>query len=316
MGLVHSGLMLAPAVRDDLMTTLGSWIPRGSAVAIFDVPVHRNIGDLFILAATVRLLDALQCRIVHRAGVRDYRSSAARERIGPDTIVVGLGGGNFGDVYPRYQQLRERILRDFPENRIVILPQTIHFNVPSGRERLAERIAAHRDIRIAVRDRPSLEIARTLTPHVALLPDIVHALGPSSESSPPPRAGTVFFMRQDREKRGSGSRPAGCVDWPAVFPEYLPRLALAAALMPITPASYSGRLHDRWARYADALLSRGLSWMAGVDHLVTDRLHAAILARLGGRPVTLRDNAYGKLRAYYETWWRDDPGVRIESDAM
>lgn len=306
--------MLEPAVRDALRTTLGSWIPPGSEVAILDVPVHRNIGDMFILAATMRMLAELGCRIVHRAGVRDYHRAAAHERIRPETIVVGLGGGNFGDVYPRYQRLRERILHDFPENRIVILPQTIHFTVPDNRTRMVDRFSAHPDIRIAVRDRASLEIARAFTPHVALLPDVVHALDVAPEPSVRRAAGMIFFMRRDREKRRSGGDPARAVDWPAVFPGFLPRLALAATLMPITPASYSAALHDRWTRYADALLSRGLSWMAGVDHLVTDRLHAAILARLGGRPVTLLDNAYGKLRAYYDAWWRDDPAVQIEDD--
>ena len=51
--------------------------------------------------------------------------------------------------------------------------------------------------------------------------------------------------------------------------------------------------------------------MREVDHLVTDRLHAAILARLAGRPVTICDNAYGKLTSYYEAWWRDDPAIEL-----
>ena len=292
-------------------------------MAIIDVPVHRNVGDLFILAATSRLLADLQCRIVYRAGVRDYSTRAARRRIGPGAIVVGLGGGNLGDVYPRYQRHRERLPEDFPHNRIVILPQTIHFTGPHARDRMVDGFSAHPDVRIAVRDRPSLDVARAITQHVVLLPDIVHALGESSLRIPPHALrttvsrgtrtrGTVLFMRRDREKRPSADRSARDLDWPAVFPEFLLRLVRAAALMPIAPASYSRRLHDEWSRYADDLLSRGLGWMGEVDHLVTDRLHAAILARLAGRPVTLHDNAYGKLTAYYDTWWRDDPAVTLD----
>jgi pyruvyl transferase EpsO len=43
--------------------------------------------------------------------------------------------------------------------------------------------------------------------------------------------------------------------------------------------------------------------------VVTDRLHGAIVARLAGRRVTLLDNSYGKLAAYHDAWWHDDPDV-------
>lgn len=305
--------MLAPGARDTLLRTLEAWIPRGSEVAIVDVPVHRNIGDLFILAATLRLLKRLQCRIVYRAGVRDYRRRSARAHIHSNTIVIGLGGGNFGDVYPRYLTLRERILQDFSRNRIVILPQTIHFDRAGERTRIVDRFSSHPDLRIAARDRASFEIARAITRHAVLLPDVVHALAEPDHIGTHATAtrGTVFFMRQDAEKSRSSDRRAGSVDWPTVFPGFLPRLMAAAALMPVAPQPASRRLHDQWSRYADDLLSRGLSWMAGVEHLVTDRLHAAILARLARRPVTLHDNAYGKLTAYYDAWWRDDPAVKL-----
>jgi pyruvyl transferase EpsO len=51
--------------------------------------------------------------------------------------------------------------------------------------------------------------------------------------------------------------------------------------------------------------------MAGASRIATDRLHGAILARLAGRPVTLIDNSYGKVTAYYEAWWQDDPAVEL-----
>lgn len=298
-----------------MLATLGAWIPRGSDVAIVDVPVHRNVGDLFIFAVASRLLEDLECRIVYRAGVRDYRQSSARRYIRPDTVVIGLGGGNFGDVYPRYQHLRERIVRAFPENRIVILPQTIHFDDPREQERAARVLAAHGDLRIAVRDHLSLENGREFTKHVELLPDVVHALGESwSQASRTGGRGTIFLMRRDEERAGSATsgdhRP---IDWPEIFPDLIPKLARTAALMPVAPPVLSSRLHESWSAHARDLLCRALAWMAEVDHLVTDRLHAAILARLAGRPVTLHDNAYGKLAAYYDAWWRQDPAVELRT---
>ena len=310
---VHSEQMTAMWAKDVVRATLAGWIPRGAEVAIVDVPVHRNAGDLFILAATAHLLAELECRVVYRAGIRDYRASRAGRQIRPGTVLIGLGGGNFGDVYPRYQDLRERVVADFPRNRIVILPQTIHFADRRARDRATNRLGAHPDLRIAVRDRTSLETARAFTPHVELLPDLVHALveDEGSEANAARADGTVFLMRRDREGNPASARKDRSVDWPDIFPELFSRLALAAAVMPAAPAWLSTRVHDRWTGYAGDLLCRGLAWMRGVDHLVTDRLHAAILARLAGRRVTLHDPAYGKLAAYYDAWWRDDPAVQL-----
>ena len=284
------------------------WIPRGSELAIVDIPVHRNVGDMFILAAGARLFDELGCRVIYRAGLRDYRTGAARRAIGRDTIVVGLGGGNFGDLYPRYQAHREQVVRDFPRNRLVILPQTIHFADQNARERTRQLLSTHPDIRIAARDPASLEIARSMATEAALLPDLVETYGPRLSASPAASEGRLLLMRRDREQGPAGD--AG-LDWPDVFPEYRARLALTGTLMMAAGGTFSGALHTRWLRYAEGLLERAVARMATAAHVETDRLHAAIAARLAGRAVTLVDNTYGKLSAYYSAWWTNDPDISL-----
>ena len=278
-----------------------------------DVPVHRNAGDLFILAVTTRLLADLDCRIVFRTGLRDYRPTRAHRHVGRDAIVVGLGGGNFGDDYPRYQGLRERIVADFPDNRIVILPQTVHFADPSAREKALRQMAVHPDLRIGVRDPASLDAVSGIAAQVELLPDIVHALGETPGQAahvPPGGGGQRLLLRRDQEGRRPDA-PGHAVDWPEIFPDLIGRVALAAAAMPLAPGGVNARLHEAWSAYASDIYARACTWMTGAEHVVTDRLHAAIVARLVGRPVTLRDNGYGKLASYYETWWRDDPAVTL-----
>ena len=279
-----------------------------------DVPVHRNAGDLFILAVTTRLFADLECRIVFRTGLRDYRATRAHRHVGRDTIVVGLGGGNFGDDYPRYQALRERIVADFPHNRIVVLPQTVHFGDRGAREKALRLMAGHPDLRVGVRDPASLEAISGMASQVELLPDIVHALGGAADHEghdAPRRDGPTLLLRRDQE----GLRPRGgeqAVDWPEVFPDLIGRVALAAAAMPVAPARMNARLHEAWSTYASDVYARACAWMKGAEHVVTDRLHAAIVARLTGRSVTLRDTGYGKLASYYDAWWRDDPDVTLQ----
>ncbi|HEX5817745.1 MAG TPA: polysaccharide pyruvyl transferase family protein, partial [Gemmatimonadales bacterium] len=71
------------------------------------------------------------------------------------------------------------------------------------------------------------------------------------------------------------------------------------------------RLHAWWARAACELFVGAVDAIRGADRVVTDRLHAAILARIAGRPVTLLPDRFGKLSAYRDAWWLDDPAVTM-----
>ena len=43
----------------------------------------------------------------------------------PDGVIALHGGGNIGGSWPNHQRLRRRVLGDFPDRRIVIMPQSI-----------------------------------------------------------------------------------------------------------------------------------------------------------------------------------------------
>ncbi len=44
--------------------------------------------------------------------------------------------------------------------------------------------------------------------------------------------------------------------------------------------------------------------------LVTDRLHGMVLAHLLGVQCEVMDNRWGKVKSFYDTWYRDEPSVR------
>ena len=305
------------AIRQRLQEGLKAWIATGSEVALIDVPVNRNAGDLFILAAADRMLSDLECETVYRAGVRDYRSNYARRQVGSKTTIICLGGGNFGDLYPQYQALRERVVADFASNPVVVLPQSVYFASDAEAVRSASILARHGDLRIAVRDRRSLDLVRSrITPQVQLLPDLVHWVQADGvKVAPSANKRTVALMRRDSERASESkdlSTDAPQEDWPQLLPGYTVKVAVAAARMSAVPLPMLGRQrHEKWALFAHRLLDQAIDRLRVTDRVVTDRLHGAIVARLGGVPVDLVDNSYGKLSAYYDAWWRGDPAVRL-----
>ncbi|MEG8022012.1 polysaccharide pyruvyl transferase family protein [Sphingomonas aerolata] len=62
-----------------------------------------------------------------------------------------------------------------------------------------------------------------------------------------------------------------------------------------------------YERLARARVARGLTLLSRGRQIVTDRLHAHILALLLGIPHVALDNEYGKLSAYIAAWTAPSP---------
>jgi pyruvyl transferase EpsO len=232
-------------------------------------------------------------------------------RIGDGTVLIS-GGGNFGDLYPHHQKLREAIIADFPHNPIVQLPQSIHFSRPAGLEQAARICDVHRDFTFLVRDNPSLELARrAFHSRVMLCPDMAFGLGLLARRRAPDYD-VVFIGRRDREMRYAGppavARPGMLrTDWLREEEALVRRVRGVLRRY----ANRHPRVDwlDRLARHAEAplarhRLARGIAMLSRGRAVITDRLHAHILSLLLGIPHCLLDNSYGKVRGYWETWTR------------
>ncbi len=111
-----SSLPLSSA--ESVRAALARWIPRGAEVAILDVPVHRNIGDLFILAATRWLLAEMQCPVVYSAGA--VGPAIFDPEIGMNFAMMVHGGQEFawgepvcsGDVITTVNQFKDYSEKD------------------------------------------------------------------------------------------------------------------------------------------------------------------------------------------------------------
>ena len=107
----------------------------------------------------------------------------AATRVTSQTILVMHGGGNFGDLYPVHQCFREQIVWRFPDNRIVVLPQSVYFPSSTELERSARLFSQHRDLILCVRDRESFaQVHGRFTQRTLLVPDMAHQLWGDNES--------------------------------------------------------------------------------------------------------------------------------------
>ncbi|OAB41551.1 exopolysaccharide biosynthesis protein [Paenibacillus macquariensis subsp. defensor] len=279
-------------------------IPSGSSIYYIDYPVYNNGGDLLIMKGTEAFFRDHNIHVQARYSVLDFPDELV---IPKDQIIVLQGGGNFGDLYPVHQRLRERIVAEYIHNRIVLLPQTIYFKEESEYDRTAQLFNNHRDAHLFVRDTLTYGVAiqKFHNCHVYLSPDMAHQLWPIVPKSRPDKELLCFF-RTDIEKTSEqlqfeSDGQGDFLDWASLY-NRVEKKAINMIAKVMRKGSGPLPMHAIWDKYSDYLVNKAVRRFSGYRNVQTSRLHGHILACLMDKPNTLLDNSYGKNSNYYNTW--------------
>jgi pyruvyl transferase EpsO len=279
-------------------------IPRDSNIYYLDYPVHDNGGDLLIMKGTEAFFKDYNILIRARYSVLDFPETL---NIPKDHLIVLHGGGNFGDLYPAHQKLREKVITRYPHHRIVMLPQTIFYNSESEFERTAQIINGHQDVHLYVRDTLSFKMA-TEKFHkcgVYLSPDMAHHLWPIQSKSSPGKDLLCFF-RTDIEKTGEQEQlerygRGDYLDWTSLY-NWVEKKMINMIVRIMKKGNRPLPMQAIWGKYTDYLVDKAIKRFSGYRQVQTSRLHGHILSCLMDKPNTLLDNSYGKNSNYYNTW--------------
>ncbi len=319
-------------LRDRLDSTLRELIAPASRVALVDWPAYPNIGDHLIFLGSLQALRRIGVEVVYTADVDGYDAAGLEAAIGRDGTILLAGGGNFGDRYPIVQGIRERVIADFPEATIVGLPQTLDFSDPAALRRAAEIVDRHPSLRLLWRDEVSVAAAREAFAGTSseLAPDCAFGLDDLSVGQERAVAPQVWLSRDDEER--SLDRllpPAGqasvLADWrflPTAYERSPVGRIRRKAIHGSRAAARNPRLTPTlgpWMRAVHESISRrrlgaGVRMLNLGEVLVTDRLHAHVLAFLLGKPQVVVDTGYGKITWFIDAWTAGAPDfVRVQS---
>ena len=292
------------------VSEIGRLIPKDAPLLYCDFPIYQNFGDILIMLGTVAFLE--DCGNPIADSFSDLAPEKIRLARPRDTVWLLQGGGNFGDLWSSHQNFREQIMRAHPAERVIGLPQTLHYSSPERLKEFARIAGAHKDLHLFWRDRVSYETARrNFDCHNYLCPDMAHYLWPVA---PPPiaerKGGDLFLIRRDKEGAAIPewvlTHQHEFVDWRDLVPA------------PYKLAYRLGRAIDRlggatrmrlptltvWTRLMRRLMAQMSGTFCSYDRIVTSRLHAHIFACLLGSKTVLIDNSYGKNRTYFDAWTR------------
>lgn len=310
--------------------SLDPLIPIGSSVVLLDFPNHSNVGDSLIWLGEIAYLRRRQAKIRYVCESWSLVVEHLRSRLTPETMILIHGGGNFGTLWPDHHAFRLNVIREFPEHQIIQLPQSVYFSEePEAAEAITktkQAISEHPRFSLLVRDQTSADITQELLGLPSqVLPDMAFFLGSIAPRSSPQND---FFLlsRSDHEKSEHW-------DSAQLSKQLLGRLEerdwLKSGLVEMVIRHCSRLLGKRgsaagasgvtltlgvWNAMAKAELRRGAGILCRGQVLVTDRLHAHILAVLLDKPHVVVDNSNAKITGYMQTWSGSYEKLRLAKD--
>ncbi|MBQ9886465.1 MAG: polysaccharide pyruvyl transferase family protein [Lachnospiraceae bacterium] len=223
-----------------------------------------------------------------------------KEFMHSDDIILGHGGGNLGNQYPASEEIRRDFIRSFPDNRIIIMPQTMYFTEDEAGARQLEESRriynAHKHLTILARERTSYEHAKeAFDCDVFLVPDIVLYSDYSDRKKD--RQNITICMRSDieavlsKDERDTINKVASSVGGEIVLTD--------------TQQEEYIDIEDRKAN-----LDRFFDKICASKLVITDRLHGMVFCAITGTPCVAFSNYNHKVAGTYD-WIKHLPYIRF-----
>lgn len=212
-----------------------------------------------------------------------------KHKVKPGDILFCSGGGNCGDAYTNSENIRHTTIESFPNNKIIIFPQTIDFSDSREGQTLlakAKVLYSKPNILFITREEKSYNFAKINFSCTTLLyPDIVlfgnhcniHSL----------RQNVLLCMRSDKEK--------------AITSDDIKAIKIL-----LKEKGYSYTYTDTTTKEDIPIANRAesinelIKQFASARLVITDRLHGMIFSAISQTPCVTLSNYNHKVKGVYE----------------
>lgn len=275
-------------------------------ILLFNSPEHDNVGDHLISVAELEFIHTFFpndiCIEITDVEYLWFHTQIFKYIHGRDILLI-TGGGFLGSMWLYNGELNVRnILREYPRNRVIIMPQTIYFedNLRGEQERVktTEIYQNHSNLAICLRERNSYQLMCKLMKekvNLALIPDMALLLDYSRHQEQ--REGGLLCLRKDKESILRQEQREEIIS------------SMRQCEMKYTyTLMHTGHCYDKCKREEE--IQKKAVQMKGAQIVITDTLHAMILCTITGTPCLAFDNVSHKVSGVYE-WIKDIPYIHL-----
>lgn len=266
-------------------------------VFLFLTPQYLNYGDHAIAEAEKKYLKSkFSCYKIEEINYSfwEYWPKKVRKLVKKNDILLITGGGYAGDLWPENQKLLEEVIISFPNNKIILAPQTIFYkNQGSDKSyRLFQKtIEKARKIHIIAREKNTYDL---LVEKFQMMPgenlfslaDFVLTL--HLENTDKKRKGIALCLRNDCEKVMSHSELEKAINFLNINKKDIYNIKMSREHVEI----------PTWTRYF--FLKHKFAEFQKRRLVITDRLHGMIFAAITETPCIALDNISHKISGTYK----------------
>lgn len=266
-------------------------------------PVHGNLGDHAIMEEeklfVKEYFPEFDCEEIV---MPFYHTNKAflRKHIGKSDIVCVSGGGWMGNLWFHNEVTIREIIKMFPENQIVIFPQTLYYSDDkTGKEVLKDTVevfSSHNNLLLCVRDKQSLDLVEKYfelrnKSSYYYCPDMVF-FGETQKPQMAVKEIVNVCIRDDCEALYKGTKD--------MIERIIPESYTVCEIDTVVPHRVSLNMRNEelfhiWKAFSEASLT------------ITDRLHAMLFSYINGTPCIALDNKTGKVFGVYK--WIENKGM-------
>lgn len=276
-------------------------------IILLATPQYYNIGDqLITVCETDFFKEKFPDKEIIEITSEEYNLYylSIQKKIRPDDTIIVTGGGFLGSLWVNVLDM-ERLCREYPDNKIIVMPQSIYYEESDwGKSRLEldrRAFSTHKDLTIFFREKKSYDRFAELFPNALtktyLVPDM--ALYKDLSSRQIERKYYVFCLRSDTEK---------IID--ELFVDKLKSFFCDEDVI-YTDMVESGFIRAEQRRTA---VAEKLNLLKRSRLVITDRLHCMVACAITGTPCIAFDNLTGKVSGVYE-WIKNLSYIKVFESA-
>lgn len=253
-------------------------------------PSYSNLGDVAIFVESLDFLRkyaTLPIKAVLYSRQCVNKKNLLSLPLNDDDLIIIQGGGNMGAFYSSEEYLRQNIVKWFPKNRIISMPQTVYFGDKKKNYILwrAKKIyLSYKNLTIFARDVPSFDFCKqNFNCDVRICPDMVLSASPKRFLDYQKNKKVLLCFRKDIESKIENAFVKN-------IENYLGENGFSFEYWD------TDDLSGRNIENKEEKIQQVLEYFNHFQFVVTDRYHGTILSYISKTPCIGLDNSYGKVK--------------------